>query len=130
MLEGLAGEPLRLMRLIDPEKIIEAPPAVGGLRLTEDPATAQPPEAVELGEAIGRDEFRAKVHTALPRRHCGVEIALVDQHARTGGRRELAQSAEFRFLRERAAGVVEIGDDDQPRPATEHPLDCCDIETK
>ena len=93
------------------------------LGLGEDPAAAQAAEAVDLGQAVGGDEHVAEVDSAAPRRDGGVEIDLVDQHAwrRRGppARRPRAASSSPARL---PLGIVEVGEDDQPRALASWPL--------
>ena len=78
--EGDAGEPLGLMRLVDPEQVVEPPHALGEVGLGEDPAATEAAQAIDLGQAVGADELRAEVHGAAARRDRGIEIDFVDQH--------------------------------------------------
>ena len=110
-----AREALGRMRLVHAEQVIQPPHPFGKLGLGNDPAAAKTAEAVNLGQAVGRDELGPKMNGARTRRDCGVEIDLVNEHAGASRRRERAKALKSLSSGKSAAGIVKVGDDDEAR---------------
>ncbi len=115
MIKGEAGQHFRLVRLVDPEQVVEAPHPFRECRLSQNPAAAQATQAIDLRQAAGDDELRSEVRRRLLRRYGTVQIDLVDQHMGAASLGNRANRAKIVFAGQRAAGVVQVGDDDEPR---------------
>src|SRR5437868_7530642 len=67
---------------------------------------------------------------AASRRHGGIEIDFVNEDSRVHTPRKLAERSKVLLFGQRAARVVQVGDDDQPRSVGEHRGDLIRIDAK
>src|SRR5487761_1022526 len=115
MIERDHAEQLRRVRGNDAEKIIEPPHTLGQGRGSEYPAAAQPGKAKSFRQAAGHDEIGAEMKCrARMRIETGIEIDFIDENLRAAALRDLANQVQARIRRARSAGIVKIGDGDQP----------------
>lgn len=102
------------MRRDGAEQVVEAPHFVGKVWLGQDPAAAQAAEAVDFGEAVGDDEFRSKVERGSRRVFVnGVQVDLIHQDMCAYTASDVAYLTKRGVRRQDAAGIVQVGDDDQ-----------------
>src|ERR1700720_3071654 len=96
------------------EQIVEAVHGAGLVGLGQDPAAAQATQAVDFCEAAGGYEFFAEMEgTGWGVFVNGVEVDLVNQDAGVDAAGDVAYFSEGGFRGQHAAGVVEIGEDDE-----------------
>src|SRR5262249_24036451 len=93
------------------KKVVQAPHLLGQPRVGKDLATAKAAEAVDLGKAVGGDEFRAEMERRLWGVLIdGVEVDLIDQDVPSHAACEVANFPERGVRRQNAAGVMQIAD--------------------
>jgi hypothetical protein len=112
------------MRSVRAEQIVEQPDTPGELRRCEDPPAPQSAETVHLRQAVRDDERVLAVRREfLPNAKCErrvviehhLQIRFVHEHTHTAFLRHRADRPQRLCRNQRAAGIVEIRQDDETR---------------
>src|SRR5436190_16463468 len=113
------------------EQVVQSPDPSCKLRLRKYPPASKPAKPVRFCQAAGGDEFGSKVKgRAMRTIEQSFEINLVNQHARPDSPRDLANLAERFVVDKSAAGIVHIGDHDEPGAICYDPFHLVRINTK
>ncbi len=99
------------MRRDGRKQVIQPPHGACQAGLSQDPATAQAAQAVNLGQTAGDDELRSQKTGGLRSVAVNrVEIHLVNQHARSHAAGQFADFTQHGFRSQNAAGIMQVGE--------------------